>query len=150
MSVTTVNNCHFPVEHCIQYTLTITLTSTNKLKTSKNTIVSKIDFTEALIATFLLLSKVLFFLTIFLVPCIVVISTYLAIVTITEVVRNRRVVYASPPVQIKHLMNEIYSDIFHKCKSNIDIIELEIFKFIKIALIIYFFMRKKYVLSHKN
>ena len=87
------------MEHCIQFTLTITLTSTNKLKTSTKTTVSKIDFTEALIATYLLLTKVLFFLTIFLVPCIVVISTYLAIVTITEVVRNRRVVYASPPVQ---------------------------------------------------
>ena len=35
-------------------------------------------------------------------------------------------------------MNEVHSDIFHICKSNIDIIELEIFKFIKIALIIYF------------
>ena len=35
----------------------------------------------------------------FLVPCIVVISTYLAIVTINEVIRNRRVVYASPPIQ---------------------------------------------------
>ena len=36
-------------------------------------------------------------------------------------------------------MHEIHSDIFHICKSYIDIIELEIFKFIKIALIIYFF-----------
>ena len=38
-------------------------------------------------------------------------------------------------------MNEIHSDIFHICKSNTDIIELEIFKFIKIALINYFFLR---------
>ena len=36
-------------------------------------------------------------------------------------------------------MNEIHSDIFHLCKTNTDIIELEIFKFIKVALIIYFF-----------
>ena len=99
------------------------------------------DFTEALIATYLLLSKVIFFLTIFLVPCIVVISTYLAIVTITEIIRNRRVVYASPPVQKSQPMHEIHSDIFHICKSNIDIMELEIFKFIKIAIIIYFFIR---------
>ena len=38
-------------------------------------------------------------------------------------------------------MHEVNSDIFHISKSNIDIIELEIFKFIKIALIIYFFLR---------
>ena len=38
-------------------------------------------------------------------------------------------------------MHEVHSDIFLICKSNIDIIELEIFKFIKIALIIYFFLR---------
>ena len=37
-------------------------------------------------------------------------------------------------------MHEIHSDIFHICKSNIDNIELEIFKFIKIAIIIYFFI----------
>ena len=35
-------------------------------------------------------------------------------------------------------MHEVHSDIFHICKSNIDIIELENFKFIKIALIIFF------------
>ena len=35
-------------------------------------------------------------------------------------------------------MHEVHSDIFHICNSNIDIIELEIFKFIKIALIIFF------------
>ena len=64
-----------------------------------NNIVSRIDFPNALIATYLILSKIKFFLTIFLVPCIVVISTYLAIVTIYEVIRSRRVIYASPPVQ---------------------------------------------------
>ena len=61
--------------------------------------VSKIDFNESLIAIYFILSKVIFFLTILLVPCIVVVSAYLAIVTISEVLRNRRVVYASPPVQ---------------------------------------------------
>ena len=38
-------------------------------------------------------------------------------------------------------MHEVHSDLFHICKSNIDIMELEIFKFIKIALIIYIFLR---------
>ena len=38
-------------------------------------------------------------------------------------------------------MHEVHSDFFHVCKSNTEIIELEIFKFIKIALIIYFFIR---------
>ena len=38
-------------------------------------------------------------------------------------------------------MHEVHSDMFHICKSNIDKIKLEIFKFIKIALIIYFFLR---------
>ena len=38
-------------------------------------------------------------------------------------------------------MNEVNSDIFHICKSNTDIMDLEIFKFIKIALLIYFFLR---------
>ena len=38
-------------------------------------------------------------------------------------------------------MHEVLSDIFHICKSNIDIKELEIFQFIKIALTIYFFLR---------
>ena len=38
-------------------------------------------------------------------------------------------------------MREVHPDIFHICKSNIEIIELEISKFIKIALIIYFFLR---------
>ena len=37
-------------------------------------------------------------------------------------------------------MNEVHSDIFHIFKSNIDNIELENFNFIKIPLIIYFFM----------
>ena len=36
-------------------------------------------------------------------------------------------------------MNETHSIIFHICKTNIDIVE--IFKFIKIAIIIYFFIR---------
>ena len=43
--------------------------------------------------------------------------------------------------QYNNSMNEIHSDIFHICKTNIDIVELEIFKFIKIAIIIYFFIR---------
>ena len=60
---------------------------------------STIDFSETLVTLYLILNKIILFLTIFLVPCIVVISTYLAIVTIHEVIRNRRVVYASPPVQ---------------------------------------------------
>ena len=38
-------------------------------------------------------------------------------------------------------MHEIHSDIYHIFKTNIDILELEIFKFIKIAIIIYFFVR---------
>ena len=38
-------------------------------------------------------------------------------------------------------MNEIHTDICRICKTNADIIELEIFKFIKIALLIYFFLR---------
>ena len=38
-------------------------------------------------------------------------------------------------------MNELHSDIYHICKSNTDIIELEIFRFVKIAPIIYFFLR---------
>ena len=62
-------------------------------------IVSTIDFPEPLIATYLILSKRILFLTIFLVPCIVVISTYLAIATINEIIRNPRVIYASPAVQ---------------------------------------------------
>ena len=37
-------------------------------------------------------------------------------------------------------MNEIHSDIYHTCKTNIDTIELEVFKFIKVALLIYFFL----------
>ena len=43
--------------------------------------------------------------------------------------------------QCNSSMNEIHSDIFHICKTNIDIVELEIFKFIKIAIIIFFFIR---------
>ena len=38
-------------------------------------------------------------------------------------------------------MNKIHTDIYHICKTNTDIIELENFKFIKIALLIYFFLR---------
>ena len=38
-------------------------------------------------------------------------------------------------------MHEIHRDIYHICKTNIDILELEIFKFIKIALVIYFLER---------
>ena len=38
-------------------------------------------------------------------------------------------------------MNEIHSEIFHICKTNIDIVELEFFNFIKIAILIYFFIR---------
>ena len=36
-------------------------------------------------------------------------------------------------------MQDAHSDIYHICKTNIDIVELEIFKFIKIAIIVYFF-----------
>ena len=61
--------------------------------------VSKIDISSLLITPYLILSKIMFYLTIFLIPYIVVISKYLAIVTINEVIRNRRVIYASPPVQ---------------------------------------------------
>ena len=35
-------------------------------------------------------------------------------------------------------MHEIHPDIYHICKTKIDIVELEIFKFIKIAIVIYF------------
>ena len=35
-------------------------------------------------------------------------------------------------------MNEIHSDIYHICKTNIDVIELEIFKFIKVTLLLFF------------
>ena len=38
-------------------------------------------------------------------------------------------------------MHEIHPDINHTCKTNIDIVELEIFKFIKIAIVIYFLVR---------
>ena len=38
-------------------------------------------------------------------------------------------------------MHEIHPDIYHICKTNIDIVELEIFKFIKIAIFIYFLVR---------
>ena len=38
-------------------------------------------------------------------------------------------------------MHEIHPDINHICKTNIDIVELEIFKFIKIAIVIYFLVR---------
>ena len=36
-------------------------------------------------------------------------------------------------------MQNAHSDIYHICKTDIDIVELEIFKFIKIAIIVYFF-----------
>ena len=42
-------------------------------------------------------------------------------------------------------MHEVHSDIFHICKSNIDIIELEIFKFIKIAL--FFFLSHVFIVN---
>ena len=35
-------------------------------------------------------------------------------------------------------MNELHSDIYHICKTNTDIIELKVFKFVKIALLIFF------------
>ena len=38
-------------------------------------------------------------------------------------------------------MHEIHPDIYHICNTNIDIVELEIFKFIKIAIVIYFVVR---------
>ena len=38
-------------------------------------------------------------------------------------------------------MNEIHSEIFHICKTNIDIVEFEFLNFIKIAVLIYFFIR---------
>ena len=38
-------------------------------------------------------------------------------------------------------MQDALSDIYHICKTNIDLVELEIFKFIKIATIVYFFVR---------
>ena len=38
-------------------------------------------------------------------------------------------------------MHEIHPGIYHTCKTNLDIVELEIFKFIKIAIVIYFFVR---------
>ena len=43
--------------------------------------------------------------------------------------------------QYNNPMHETHPDIYHICKTNIDIVELEIFKFIKIAIIIYFFVR---------
>ena len=43
--------------------------------------------------------KIIFYLTIFLVPGIIVISTFLAIVTLYEIIRHRKVIYASPPDQ---------------------------------------------------
>ena len=43
--------------------------------------------------------------------------------------------------QYNNSMHDTHSDIYHICKTNIDIVELEIFKFIKIAIIIYFFVR---------
>ena len=92
-----------------------------------------------------MLSKISFYLTILLVLCIVVIATYLAIVTINEVIRNPTVIYASPPVQLK-LMNEIQSDIYHICKTNTHNIELKIFKFVKMAPPTYFFLRMCLVL----
>ena len=42
-------------------------------------------------------------------------------------------------------MNELHTDIYHICKTNTDIIALEFFKFIKIALIIYLFLRKHHI-----
>ena len=41
----------------------------------------------------------------------------------------------------KTQMNEKHTDKYYICKTNTDIIELEVFKFIKIALLIYFFLR---------
>ena len=116
VSVTPVNNCHFPVKHhttfhlfnTLQPYINIITTLTKNINTNTShthtlispiITVSKIDISSGLITTYLTLSKIIFYLTTFLVPCIVVISIYLAIVTINEVIRNRRVIYASPPVQ---------------------------------------------------
>ena len=38
-------------------------------------------------------------------------------------------------------MHEIHPDIYYICKTNIDIVELDIFKFIKNAIVIYFLVR---------
>ena len=38
-------------------------------------------------------------------------------------------------------MHEIHPDIYHICKTNIDNVELETFKFIKIAIVIYLQVR---------
>ena len=38
-------------------------------------------------------------------------------------------------------MNEYHPDVYHICEINLDIIELEIFKIVKIELLIDFFLR---------
>ena len=43
--------------------------------------------------------------------------------------------------QYNSYMQNAHSYIYHICKTDIDIVELEIFKFIKIAIIVYFLVQ---------